>query len=201
MATTTEPSVHRLFIAISAPDVVKVEIEKIQNELRHLLPAGSVRWTRPEHFHLTLRFLGNVLTDRTGELTERLRFACCNIAALKVRAECIGFFPERGFPRVIWTAVSDKDGQLAVLQCATQSATQQFTSEPAKKEFASHITLGRVKRINRQEANILANFATKMHTRIFGEWEVRHVELFRSELLPEGPRHTIVAAIPLSAKN
>ena len=201
MSDTPQLSTHRLFIAFSVPDVVKREIEKVQNELRQSLPEGSVRWTRPEHFHLTLRFLGNVATDHTDKLAASLRMVCGQFAPLKVRAERLGFFPERGFPQVIWIAVSNPDQQLARLQNEIQAASQQFTSEPAEKTFSGHITLGRAKKIRHQEADILANFAVKMRTRIFGEWEVCHVELLRSELIPEGPRYTLKAAIPLGTSN
>lgn len=192
------PQSHRLFIAISAPGEVRSEIEKIQNELRDSLPTGSIRWTRPEHFHLTLCFLGNVAVDRVNDLGESLRVACSQFTPLNVRAQRIGFFPARGFPRVIWIAVSDENHQLAHLQSAIQSETLQFTSEPVEKQFTGHITLGRVKRLKRQEADSLANFASKMHARLLGEWVVRAVELFRSELLPDGARHSVLATIPLA---
>jgi len=39
---------------------VRDEIEKAQEDLRRALPRESVRWTRREQFHLTLKFLGNV---------------------------------------------------------------------------------------------------------------------------------------------
>jgi 2'-5' RNA ligase len=194
--------VHRLFVALSPPNTVKSEIEKTQNELREGLPDGSVRWTRPEHFHLTLSFLGNVALEQIEGLADRLRLACCDFAPFQLRAERIGFFPERGFPRVIWTAVSNKDRQLAPLQRAIQSATQEFTSEPAEKEFTAHITLGRAKAIRRREAEILAHFREKMSTRCFGEWTANNVELFRSELTSGGAQHTPVSAISLGrAKN
>jgi RNA 2',3'-cyclic 3'-phosphodiesterase len=191
------PDSHRLFIAITTPHVVKTQIENFQNEIRQSLPTGSVRWTRPEHFHLTLRFLGNVAVNRMSELGETLRIACCTFVPLNVRAEGIGFFPLRGFPRVIWTSVSNEHKQLGDLQSAIHSATLKFASEVAETHFTSHITLGRAKNIRRQEADRLANFAAKMRGRVLGEWVVSSVELFRSELSPNGPNHSVIETIPL----
>ncbi len=36
--------------------------------------------------------------------------------------------------------------------------------------------------------------------RVFGEWRVEEVILFRSELSPNGARHSPVAVFPLGAK-
>jgi 2'-5' RNA ligase len=191
---------HRLFVALSPPDSVKSEIERAQNELRQALPDGSVRWTRPEHFHLTLRFLGNVPVARTEELENKLRLSCRDFAPMKVRAERIGFFPERGFPRVIWVSVCEENRELFRLHRAIQRSTKEFTSEPAENDFAGHITLGRAKKIRRREAETLTGFATRMRERTFGEWTVSSVELLRSELLPDGAHHSVATTFPLSGR-
>jgi 2'-5' RNA ligase len=188
---------HRLFIAVATPDAVKSEIAKAQNELRQTLPEDAVRWTRPEHFHLTLRFLGNVTAERIDALSEKLRDACREIAFMNVRAERIGFFPERGFPRVIWVSVCDEQQQLAQLHGVIQTSTTEFTSEPAENEFAGHITLGRAKKIRRREADTLAGLATRMSQRSFGGWPVKSIELLKSDLLPDGAHHTVLTTIPL----
>jgi 2'-5' RNA ligase len=198
MSESNQSQFQRLFVALPAPDEVKSSVEKAQNELRQALPDGSVRWTRAEHFHLTLRFLGNVAVERTEALNDKLRLTCRDFAPIKVRAERIGFFPEGGFPRVIWVSVSDRNQELIQLHRAIQTSTIEFTSEPAEKEFAGHITLGRAKRIRRREAEILAGQATRMRQRSFGEWTTDSVELLRSELLPDGAHHTVVATIPLA---
>jgi 2'-5' RNA ligase len=193
----SKPEFNRLFVALAAPEVVKSAIEKAQKEIRRALPDGSVRWTRPDHFHLTLRFLGNVDAHRLDALNEKLQLVCRDFAPMKVRAERIGFFPERGFPRVIWVSVCDNHQHLIHLHRAIQTATLEFTSEPAENEFAGHITLGRAKRIRRTETDTLNNFAIRMRQRSFGEWTVNSIELFKSDLLPDGAHYTLLTTIPL----
>jgi hypothetical protein len=59
------PERYRLFIAIALPEPVRHAIEKAQEGLRAALPAKSIRWTRTDQFHLTLRFLsGRPSTSR-----------------------------------------------------------------------------------------------------------------------------------------
>jgi RNA 2',3'-cyclic 3'-phosphodiesterase len=199
MSESNEPRFERLFVALSAPDEVRSEIEEAQNELRGALPNGSVRWTRSEHFHLTLRFLGNVAVNRLHALSGKLRDTCRDFAPMRVRVERIGFFPERGFPRVIWVSVYDERQQLIQLHRAIQTATLEFTSEPAENSLAGHITLGRAKKIRRKEADILTSFATRIGQRSFGEWTADRVELLRSELLPNGAHHTVLTTFPLAS--
>ena len=72
MPDAPAPETFRLFIAVTVPEEVKSEIEKTQTELRRALPKESVRWTKRDQFHLTLRFLGNVDAQRVGPLIEAL---------------------------------------------------------------------------------------------------------------------------------
>src|ERR1039458_2056675 len=89
----------RLFIAVTIPEEVKAKIAEAQSELRRALPERSVRWTKREQFHLTLRFLGNVDAPRVEALEEALRAACRGFSALWLSARGIGFFPDLRFPR------------------------------------------------------------------------------------------------------
>lgn len=196
----TGAGVLRLFVAISLPDSVKDEIEKAQRQLRDGLRGNFVRWTRREQFHLTMRFLGNVAESRVNELSAALREACLNFAALRLRAERIGFFPDMRFPRVAWVGVRDDKDALSRLQSAIEGAVKDFTDERPEKKFAGHVTVGRIPRINRPQAEALAKLASGMSDRFFGEWTANKVELIRSELSSGGSRYTTVAAVSLSGK-
>ena len=50
----------RLFIAFAVPADVRQEIGRAQGQLRRHSPPGAVRWTRPDQFHITLKYLGDV---------------------------------------------------------------------------------------------------------------------------------------------
>jgi len=188
----------RLFVAISLPENVKDEIEKAQKELRTALPGEFVRWTKREQFHLTLKFLGNVAESRVAELIDAVRVACLGFAALQLRAERIGFFPDMRFPRVAWAWVHDGKDVLPRLQQAIEANVKNFSLEKSEQKFTGHVTLGRIQSIHRRQAEILAKQALNMADRFFGEWMADKVELIRSELLPGGSRYTTLAAIPLS---
>src|SRR5262245_5668081 len=131
----TRPERYRLFITIALPDGVKRAIETSQNELRAALPSTSVRWTRPEQFHLTMKFLGGVEAQRLDALNDAMRRACAGSGDLQLRAARIGVFPGARRPRVVWTGVDDREGRLAALQRSIEAATASFTSEPPQETF------------------------------------------------------------------
>lgn len=188
----------RLFIAVMIPQEVKAKMEAAQEELRRVLPERAVRWTRREQFHLTLKFLGNVEAARVEALGEAIHAACQGFGPLHLRAERVGFFPDLRYPRVAWVGVQDQAEQLPRLQQAIEASTQGFTSEETRERFAGHVTLARIKGIRRPEAEALSKAATGMTDRLFGQWTAYQIELMRSELSPQGARHSSLAAITLA---
>jgi len=180
------------------PEGVKAKMEEAQAELRRVLPQCSVRWARRAQLHLTLRFLGDVAPARVEALGEAIRAACRGFGALHLRAERLGFFPDLRYPRVAWVGVCDQAEQLPRLQQTVEAATEGFTTEKKEERFTGHITLARIKGIKRPEAEALGQAALGMADRLFGQWTAYQIELMRSELLPQGARHTTIAAIALA---
>lgn len=188
----------RLFIALQVPEVVKTEIQLAQDEFRRELPLSCARWTRPEQWHLTLKFLGNVEAGRLDALTTAVRGACQNLTPLKLCAEQIGCFPDLRHPRVIWVGVRDAANQLAALAEAVECATAEFTSEAREGKFTGHITIARLNQIKRPEVERVAKLAQHLARRGFGSWTAEAVEIIRSELSPGGAKHTCLARPPLN---
>jgi 2'-5' RNA ligase len=185
-------------VAVTIPEGVKAKIEEAQAELRRVLPERAVRWTRREQFHLTLKFLGDVDAARVEALGEAIRAACRGFGALHLRAERVGFFPDLRYPRVVWVGVQDQAEQLPRLQAAVEGATREYTSEAKEERFTGHVTLARIKGIKRPEAEALGNAAAALAERLFGQWTAGQVELMRSELRPQGARHSSLASIGLA---
>jgi 2'-5' RNA ligase len=215
----------RLFIAITAPEEVKAQLERAQAELRRALPEARITWTRREQFHLTLKFLGDVQAQRVEGLAGAVRAVCRGLSALDLRAQGVGCFPDLRFPRVLWAGVRDERAQpprlpsavkpdssdssdcsdwsdwsethLARMQRAVEAAALDFTTERRPERFSGHVTLGRVKSLRRPEAEALARLAQGMEQRNFGQWRADAIEIMRSELSSQGARHTLLHALPL----
>jgi 2'-5' RNA ligase len=187
----------RLFIALSVPADVREKIKGAQDELRHALSHARIRWTQVEQFHLTLRFLGDVEAQRLPQLTEVVTATCKGFAPLKLRAARLGCFPNARRPRVIWVGIEEASGRLAELQRAIQVGTQDFTAEEPEPNFSGHVTLGRIKEIHRQEADVLARAIADSAQKSWGEWTADHVEIMRSELSTDGAKHVLAASVSL----
>jgi 2'-5' RNA ligase len=190
---------YRLFVAIALPERVRHAIEKAQDELRAALPAKSVRWTRSEQFHLTMRFLGGVEEQQVDRLNDAVRRACAGSGELQLRAARIGVFPGPRRPRVVWIGVDDRGGRLAELQRSIETATNAFTEEPPQEKFTGHITLARCRDLNRREASTLTSLVRAMTNRSFGDWIAGGVDIIRSQPTPQGSRYTTLATIDLNS--
>jgi RNA 2',3'-cyclic 3'-phosphodiesterase len=142
MADDNTPQKLRLFVAIPMPEAIRNEITGVQQEMRQLVSRDAVRWAKPEQFHLTLRFLGDVPVERVPALQEAVNAVCLGSPALHLRAQSIGFFPNARSPRVIWAGVNDGQGRLTELQKKIEGAVQPFTQEPGTGRFAGHVTIG-----------------------------------------------------------
>jgi 2'-5' RNA ligase len=199
MADDSSTEKLRLFIAIPIPEPVRDEIIRVQRELQPLAPHGAARWTRPDQFHLTLRFLGDVPVAGLDTLQESVNAICLNARPLQMRAEGIGFFPNPHSPRVVWVGIDDKEGLLVDLQKRIETAVRPFTVEPGEKNFSGHVTLGRLKNLKPLDARKLAAHAHALKDRTFGEWMAHEIEIIRSELSPAGARHTTLAVFRLGA--
>ena len=186
-----------MFIAIPIPEPVRDEIICVQRELQPLVPRNVVRWARPDQFHLTLRFLGDVPVAGLEKLKESVNAVCRNARPLSLRAEGVGFFPNPRSPRVIWVGIDDREGFLVDLQKQIETVAGQFSSEPGEKNFTGHVTLGRLKNPRPADTRDLATRAQSLEKRLFGDWTALDIEIIRSELSPAGARHTSLAVIRL----
>jgi len=195
MADDSATQKLRLFVAIPMPEAVRNEVIRVQQEMQRLVLRDAVRWTKPEQFHLTLRFLGDFPVERVAALQEAINAVCTDVPALHLRAQGAGFFPNARSPRVIWVGVNDNEGRLVDLQKKMEGAVQPFTQEPGTGKFAGHVTLGRVKFLKQPEIEKLAAHAQAVSDRLFGEWTANEIEIIRSRLLPAGAVHSVLKAI------
>ena len=180
----------RLFLAIPVPETVKAKLRRLQQELQPLLPPQAVRWARPEQFHLTLKFLGNVPAENVEALSKAAREVCSATPPLRLRAEGTGLFPNDISPRVFWVEIKSEDGRLQLFQQQLEAAVERFAEKQEAKKFASHVTLARLDRLRRDAVEKFMMRA-RMDKR-FGEWTAKEIELVQSQLMPTGALYAIL---------
>ena len=198
MPDDNSPAFLRLFIALAVPPDVRQEIGRAQGQLRRNSPPGAIRWTRPEQFHITLKFLGDVPSAQVEALKTSVSEVCAGCPALRLSAHGIGFFPNEQRPRVIWVGADDDSGQLAELYRRMDEAVRPFAPAGKPERFAGHITLGRFKPGRHAPIGGLLERAAVLRQRHFGDWPAGEVGIIRSELTSAGAMHTPLAVCPLA---
>lgn len=189
----------RLFIAIAVPLEVRESIGRAQGQLKRCAAPGMIRWTKPEQFHVTLKFLGDVPAEQLAVLQHSLVTGCAGFPPLKLTAGGMGFFPGKHKPRVIWAGVADRDQKLAALHRQLDTAMRPYAPADKPGKFTGHITLGRFKPGRRMNLVALLKRTDILHQRQFGDWVATEVELVRCDLTPAGAVHTPIAVARLVA--
>ena len=170
----------RLFIAVELPDEVKEKIAGLVSELKK--EVAGVRWVEGKNLHLTLKFLGWVEDKKMGEVNALMERAAKGCGGFKAKVEGAGSFPEGKPPRVIWVGFSEGSDKLKSLAEGIEKLFSHAGYRQEEKEFASHVTIGRVK----EAGNIREKLAGSKKA-AFGEFFIGALALMKSELTPQGP--------------
>jgi RNA 2',3'-cyclic 3'-phosphodiesterase len=136
---TGDDGVVRLFVALTPPEEVVRELLDATAGLWEVAP--ELQWTRPEQWHLTLAFLGEVGNDIVDELTHRLGRAAARHPPLSLSFSGGGRFGHQ----VLWTDVrGDRDG-LRRLADSAQAAARRSRLPVEQRPYRPHLTLARAK--------------------------------------------------------
>ena len=125
----------RLFVAIDPPSEIRDQLTTLCCGL------PETRWTPPEQLHLTLCFIDEVSGTAFLDIKEALEEI--KVAPFALRLQGVGFFPQRGQPRVIWAGVATSES-LSVLQRKITTRLFALGLEPENRKFSPHITLARL---------------------------------------------------------
>jgi 2'-5' RNA ligase len=160
----------RLFVALWPPDHVVAELERL-----HRKDQRGVRFVRPENWHITLRFLGDVNEGETIAALDHGEFGSSTVR-LGPGVDLLG-------PYTVAVRAQGADGLIDEVIRVTSDL-----GEPTAKRPDGHLTLARLER-RAQLPRILGHL-------VEASWTVDEVTLVRSTLRPDGARYEIVARWP-----
>lgn len=178
----------RLFVALEVDDEVRRAVDATLEDLRG--DDDRLRWTRPDGWHVTLAFLGEVaaaVEPVTAAVTRGVRGADVGPVALRL-AE-----PGRFGRRAAWFGIADDPaGSVARLGEAIQAELEQAALPVERREVRPHLTVVRPK----GRRQLPAGFVDRL-PRPEGSWTVEHAVLLRSYTEPEGARYEELARVEL----
>lgn len=172
----------RLFTAIELPDELRGAIAEVLEDLARSV--NGVKWVEPWNLHITLKFLGEVEPDNVPGIIDSLQKVSHQCRRFVLYPDKTGFFPERGAPRVIWLGLKgDLEGYYQLGQMIDEVLAP--TGWEPEQRRKAHITLGRIKRTDRNNQMLINLSKIPDYSRM--AIKVDHFTLFESILTREGP--------------
>jgi RNA 2',3'-cyclic 3'-phosphodiesterase len=173
----------RLFTAVPLPSPALEEAGTLLRSLRAL--EWPVRWVRDDGLHLTLKFFGEVTSDRVETIEELVQRSVRGMHPLEMRLTTGGAFPSRERPRVLRLEV-EAGPDLELLQDRLETGGAEMGFPPEGRPFRPHITLGRVREGHRLPPGAMDQLESVAQGTTF---LADRVVLFESRLTPAGPAY------------
>ena len=168
----------RAFIALDLPKETQTYLDCITKLLKQTDYHAS--WTRPGNFHLTLKFLGDILESTISKIAKRLEAIQLELP-ISYRFAKLGGFPNLKKPKILWFGL---DSELSIkLAKEVDNVFHELGFSLEDKAFMPHVTLGRIKELGAVDLEKLSTEFPKPPQS--GAFE--RLVLFKSELLPSGP--------------
>ena len=171
----------------------------IREALRDLASMQSaLRLVLEEQLHVTVKFLGETNEAQVPDLLNTMEQVAQQLAGMQLVPNVVfkglGAFPSIDKPNVVWIGFSDS-GPLRQLANELSEACRTLGFEPEQRPYQPHLTLARVKS---EPPERLANYLRSNLQTEYGSSPVRDMELFQSELRPNGPVYTAIGSVPLT---
>lgn len=175
----------RLFVGVPIPSPA---LEHASGHLRELQKQDwPVRWVRDDALHLTLKFFGEVTSDRVDPIEELIQFATAGLHPMSLKLLGGGGFPSRQHPRVLRLEV-EAGSDLELLQDRIERGGEEIGFPPEGRPFRPHLTLGRVREGHRLPPGAMDQLESLAHGAPF---LADRVVLFESQLTKAGPTYSV----------
>ncbi|MEX2015604.1 MAG: RNA 2',3'-cyclic phosphodiesterase [Candidatus Hydrogenedentales bacterium] len=185
---------QRSFIAIELSDETKALLGALRDELSACRCRAS--WLRPDNYHLTFCFLGDISVEQQAAIAEHMEPASAAVAPFTLSVRGLGAFPSSRKPQVVWVGAHVEGQALQTLHAAATEAALAADLQPDMKPFRPHITLGRVR--EQRGVGPIRKLLQAHSAFDAGQTHVDRVSLFASKLASEGAVHTKLLDFPLA---
>ena len=174
----------RTFVALVLPEDARRVLEREQQDLAGRV--SGVKWAGPRTIHVTLVFLGSTPAADIAEIGTVVREVAERCKPIAFTLQGIGAFPNTRSPKVIWAGMRNCEALLDLQQQLADGLGFQKDT----KQFAAHITLGRVR--NGSARRELGTLLDKRQNHHFGEFSADRLAFIQSDLQPTGPVYTLL---------
>lgn len=183
----------RLFVAVNFDDTVRDAIQAALDDF----PVANLpwRWSSPETWHVTLKFLGETSAVDLARVVAALESVRPRHASFDLALGKFGGFPNLRDPRVLFYRVeAGADALTALARDVDRSLEEAIGLAPDARAFHAHATVARVKdSVPRALAEALTTVPALSHP----VTRVSAFDLVESRLSRTGARYSVVKRFAL----
>lgn len=179
--------VLRLFLAVDPGDEARFAIVDLLRSRIKEMPGRAVP---PQHWHVTLRFLGGVGEAGRDKVTYAVDGAELG-SAFSVRWGGLGAFPKASKAAVLWVGADHGGDRLVELAKDLGQAVEDAGFGPEDRPFRPHLTLSRI-RPPEDVSDVIEGVEAMGVTS-----KIDAVLLYRSHLGGSGARYELLERFPL----
>ena len=171
----------------------KNEIRRIQEDLLTYLNLENkyLKLVRPENFHFTLVFFGEVDNSILDKIVTKI--AEIEFKSFEINFGTIGSFPNNNQAKVVWIGLDEKTKdafyQLSVLVMSKLEELELKVEKEIEKEIIPHITLFRTKKVSLslKLPGVKSNFSIND--------KIDTISVKKSMITPQGPIYENIISV------
>ena len=176
----------RLFTAVEIPPTVAQSLAMLRGGL------PGARWIDPEHYHLTLRFIGDIDDALASDIAAMLDGV--SRMSFELRLDGLSSFGGRK-PRAVVANIGSAQA-LYELQAEHERLMQRVGLDPEGRKYTPHVTLARLRDSSSRD---VADYLAVRHPFRSVPFRVTRFVLHSSRASVGGGPYVVEAAYPLAA--
>lgn len=170
----------RLFTAVDPSETVRDQLQQFCTARE--VPFDT-RWTPPDNYHITLRFIGNVSDEQAADVQSVLKEVTADPFTLQPLG--LGVLPSRRNPRVLIVKIEASD-PLRTLYQAVEDTLADVGVERENRSYRPHLTIARLKNAHPEQVHEFVRSAPELSLDPF---PIDAFILYESTLRPSGALH------------
>ena len=183
---------HRIFIGLQLSGYLINTIPMIKSTIQD--KKQLIRWVSGKNLHLTLSFIGSIGKEKLDQLKIKLN----NISkfnSFDITLNRTGCFPGLENPKILWLDIDRGRNELINIQADIEKRALPFKENAKNEKFVPHITIGRIKNMNKNINLDLSTFSNAVYSDI--KIPVKTIYLFKSQLLESSVEYSVISKYSL----
>jgi 2'-5' RNA ligase len=184
----------RLFIAVPIDELWRIQLIKQCTLLQLKLPFQ--KWTHPEDYHITLKFLGETSANQIQQILTLLANVSEATRSFELTEKGWGTFGPHSAPSILWAGVGGDLTSLNILQQKVDLSMVELGFPQENRVFHPHLTIARrYKGKDPLTVPIQQYFPVVVESPI--HWSVDEIKLYQSHLQKK-PMYELIASFKLN---